>query len=581
MIKNLLFVCALLSTWSMNSQSFQSVSVTGLTTTASDSRSVNFVDVNNDGWDDIFISNSLNTGQDNSLYLNNGNGTFTSVTSDPIVNDNSRSVGVSFADADNDGDLDAYMTTWGTATKNYFYRGNGDGTFVYESSSVSGSLATFSEMATWIDANNDQNLDIYFTNSAGNTRNKYYQNQGDGTFQDNSALTITNEFLNTRSVDWIDYDNDGDCDLFLTNENNAKNTLYRNNGANSFSKITNLTIVQDFRNSAGSSWADIDNDGDFDLFVANYNNQKNQLFRNNGSNFTEETTSVIASATSSSFGSTFGDLDNDGDLDLIVCNAYSNAFNSNFIFMNDGNGNFSKDNTSALATHQGWSYSVGLGDYNNDGWLDVVYANNKNSAQTNSLFRNTGSGNNWVKFKSVGTNSNRSAIGAKVRIRANINGNDVWQVRQVSANSGYCSQNSFVVHFGLADASIVDELEVTWPDGSVETSSDIEVNSQYTLLEGSGVLSISDPKEVGSVQIFPNPVSDEDLNIRFNLRNSATPTSYTITDMVGRVIKMGKISESVSELSLDTSFLVKGVYLISLYDTQTKLFSRKFIKSTN
>src|SRR5690606_15877280 len=230
-----------------------------------------------------------------------------------------------------------------------------------------------------------------------------------------SNLPITNEFLATRSVDWVDYDNDGDCDLFLTNENNTANSLFRNDGPNNFTKITNLSIVSDSKSSSGSSWADIDNDGDYDLFIANWNNQNNQLFRNDNGVFTEITSSVIASGGGNSFGSAFADIDNDGDLDLFVCNAFSNTQTNNFVYINDGNGNFTQDTTSDLALHSGWTFGCAFGDYNNDGWLDLILANTLNENQNNSLFKNTGTGNNWIKINCKGTVSNTSAVGTKVR----------------------------------------------------------------------------------------------------------------------------------------------------------------------
>jgi hypothetical protein len=565
------------------SQSFEATNITDLTTTPSGSRSANFVDVNGDGWDDIFISNGPSGGQNNMLYLNNGDDTFTTVINDDIVLDGSSSDGTSFADVDNDGDLDAFVVTWasGPAGKNFFYRNNGNGTFTNEPNTPVANQYTFSEMATWVDVNNDQFLDLYFTNSLGAATNRYFENQTDGTFSAVTNLSITNEILGTRSVDWVDYDNDGDCDLFLTNENNTKNSLFRNDGPNNFIQITDLSIVQDTKNSGGSSWGDIDNDGDFDLFVANWQNQNNQLFINNGGTFTEQTTSIIASGGGNSFGSSFADIDNDGDLDLFVCNAFLGNQTNNFVYINDGTGNFTQDTSSVLATQNGWTFGCAFGDYNNDGWLDLVLANTLNESQNNSLFKNTGVGNNWVKFNCTGTNSNTSAVGTKIKIRATINGNTIWQTRKITASSGYNSQNSYSVHFGLGDATIVEELEITWPIGTVETFNNISINEIHTLIEATG-LSVTEFNNTPSFNLYPNPAQDI-INFKVtNMNNdSYTNVSLKITYSSGRLIAQhNSLSLELNKtMPISISKLTPGLYFYSIITAKNRILtSGKIVK---
>jgi hypothetical protein len=561
-------------------QSFEELFLPDISTTASASRSANFIDVNGDGWDDIFITNGPFSGQNNMLYLNNQDDTFTTVVSDAIVNDGDRSDGASFADADNDGDLDAFVVTFGASgqgKKNYFYRNNGDGTFNYEPTVAMGLPLTYSEMANWIDINNDQNLDLYFTNSYQNLTNHYFENLGNGSFQSVSNLSITDENLPSRSIDWIDYDGDGDNDLFITNEENEKNSVFRNEGPTNFTQITNLAIVQDFRNSVGSSWGDIDNDGDFDLFVANYatNGQANQLFINDSGIFIENVGSIIASENTNSFGSSFGDVDNDGDLDLLVCNAYLASQNTNYLYINDGAGNFSLDMTSDLATQQGWTFGAAFGDYNNDGWLDVILANNLNDNQTNSLFKNTGSGNNWIKLKLVGTESNHSAVGAKIRLRSTINANETWQTRSIAAASGYCSQNSYSVHFGLGDATIVDEIEIQWPSGIIETFTNISTNGIYTAIEGDGVLGTS-RIENKFIKIFPNPVKNT-LTISTNELKQYTKLTFELLTMNGVLIKDEPFETSTNYIT-NLSRLNSGIYIYVLKSQNKIISTGKLIK---
>src|SRR5690554_3355746 len=558
-----------------NAQSFEETTLDDITTTPSASRSANFVDVNGDGWDDIFFTNGPASGQNNMLYINNGNGTFTTVTTDDIVLDNDRSDGASFADVDNDGDLDALVVTYGrngVGKKNYFYRNNGDGTFNYEPSNAIGAPLTYSEMANWIDLNNDQYMDAYITNSIVSTRNLYFENQGDGSFEAVTGLSITNETLASRSINWIDYDGDGDSDLFITNENNSTNSLYRNDGPNNFTQINNLSITQNGKNSAGSSWADVDNDGDFDLFVANWNGQANQLFINENGTFIEQVNSEIASEIGSSFGSAFADVDNDDDLDLLVCNAYFTGQTTNSLYINDGFGNFTKDTTSSLANHQGNTFGCAFGDYNNDGWLDVILANTLNENQSNSLFKNTGSGNNWIKIKCVGNPSNGSAVGAKVRVRATINGNEVWQTRQIEAASGYCSQNSYTNHFGLGDATIVSEIIIEWPSGAVQTFSDINKNKTYEVVEGNDIQLSTNTQNTLDYVVFPVP-ADDVLIIHFPI--NTLKSTISIFDINGRKVK-SEINNNQTSTAIEVSDLSAGEYVLKI-SNEDKITSQKII----
>ncbi len=561
-------------------QSFQETTFPDITTTPSASRSANFIDVNGDGWDDIFITNGPFAGQDNMLYINNQNNTFTTVTTDDIVSDNDRSDGASFADVDNDGYLDAFVVTFGAngvGKKNYFYRNNGDGSFTYEPGIAMGIPLTYSEMATWIDANNDQNLDLYFTNSVGSLQNMYFENQGDGSFQQNNTLAITNDILPSRSVDWIDYDGDGDCDLFVANEEGNTNSLFRNDGPDNFTQITDLAINLSFRNSAGSSWGDIDNDGDFDLFIANYGNsgQANQLYTNENGVFTEEVDSSIAIPVTSSFGSSFADVDNDGHLDLLVCNAFLVGQTTNFLYMNDGDGNFTLDTGSSLANHQGWTFGCAFGDYDNDGWLDVLLANTQGENQTNSLFRNTGTGNNWVKLNCEGVVSNFSAVGAIVKIHATIDGEQVWQTRKIAASSGYCSQNSYTVHFGLGDATSIEDVLVEWPAGTTERFENITINNTHDIIEGEGTLG-NDEIVPTLFSIFPNPTAKE---LHINLTVPSEEITVALYSISGQKMEEKTFrTQNGSQFTMDTTALSQGLYFIEIHYGGKSIGTAKFVK---
>lgn len=522
-----LFGALILMSFSTQAQSFEEVSIPGLTTTATASRSANFLDVNGDGWDDVFISNGPFSGQNNMLFLNNQDTTFTAVSDEAIVQDDDRSDGASFADADNDGDVDAFVVTFGAngqGKKNYFYRNNGDGSFTYEPTIAMGIPLTYSEMANWIDINNDQNLDVYVTNSVGNLRNLYFENQGDMSFEGVTGLAITDEVRPSRSIDWVDYDQDGDNDLYVTNEGNNRNALYRNDGPNTFTQVFNLVIVDQLRSSAGSSW---------------------------------------------------GDIDNDGDLDLLVCNSFLAGQNTNFVYINDGSGNFSLDTTSSLAMHQGWTFGAAFGDYDNNGWLDVILANTINENETNSLYRNTGTGNNWIKINLEGTDSNTSAVGAEVFLTSIINGQEVTQTRHIAAASGYCSQNSYSVHFGLGNSSIIDEVRIEWPSGLSETYVDVSVNTIYNYLEGA-TFSVEETTNA-QLLVYPNPVEDTLRIIGLELPEVSQNLQIQIYSIDGKLLQEEIRSQGI-QTPINVSKLASGTYIYTIKDTNKQLHSGQFIK---
>ena len=212
----------------------------------------------------------------------------------------------------------------------------------------------------------------------------------------------------SRGVAWGDYDNDGDLDLYVANYNEA-NVLYRNNGDGTFTDVTSEAGVGCISHSYGVAWGDYDNDGDLDLYVANYG--ANVLYRNNGDGtFTDVTSEAGVSCTGSSLGVAWGDYDNDGDLDLYVANHYE----ANVLYKNNGDGTFTDVTGAAGVGCTGSSYGVAWGDYDNDGHLDLYVANNG----ANVLYRNNGNLNHWLQIRLHGTISNRSAIGTKVKVIA-------------------------------------------------------------------------------------------------------------------------------------------------------------------
>ncbi len=447
-----------------------------------DSRSVNWVDYDNDNDLDLFISNGPSAKAKNFLYKNNGNGTFTKVTDLSVVNDPGSYDGSTWADYDNDGHIDAFTVTWYGQLNSLHRQRNG----VFEKV-FPGEIAkdqTYSETASWGDYDNDGYVDLYLANSSVKLQNFLYHNNGDGTFTKVLTGALVTDATASRSVDWCDLDNDGDLDLFVANEGTSNESLYWNNGNGTFTAEASGAIVTDGGDSFGSSVADVDNDGDFDVLTVNHANQNEFLYLNNGNKtFTKVTAGPVVNSGGYSVGSAFGDLDNDGDLDLMVTNAFAGAAQTkNFLYLNNGNGSFVKVDTGIVSTDMGWSYGVAFGDYDRDGDLDIATANCFGANQNNSLYKNEGNSNKWLTVKAVGKVSNASAIGARVRVKATINGNSVWQTRHVSGQSGYCGQN-LESHFGLGNATVIDSLVVEFPSGQKIVQTNVSVNQFITITE--------------------------------------------------------------------------------------------------
>ncbi len=448
------------------------------------SRSVNFVDIDNDGDLDLFVTNGKNGGQNNLLYINDGSGNFTQQTTDPIANDGEPSDGASLADYDNDGFIDASVANW-YGKSNLLYTGSASGDFTQITTEIPAGELSYSEAASWADYDNDGDVDLFIANSqAGLLRNYLYQNNGDGSFTKIDTGVVSTDGDISRVGAWADYDNDGDLDLFVANEGGASNALYRNSGGG-FERVTAGSVGTSGGNSFGASWGDYDNDGDLDLYVCNNSFQFNFLHRNNGDGtFTRINTGPHVTATRNSIGSAWVDYDNDGDLDLYVANGVGSASPNDF-YINNGDGTFAQFVSTVAVQDTGWAYGCAFGDIDNDGDQDLAVARWLFETENNNLYRNdTGSFNNWVYFNCIGTVSNNSAIGARLTAVATIDGSSVHQTHEISSQSGYCGQNSLEVEFGLGDATVLDSLIIRWPSGITDTHIGVTINSRYNAVEG-------------------------------------------------------------------------------------------------
>ncbi|CAN5591386.1 hypothetical protein BH10BAC5_BH10BAC5_07110 [soil metagenome] len=542
------------------------------------SRSANWIDYDNDGLLDLFVSNGPSSGAFPFLYHNDGNGIFSRITTTPINLISMKADGSSWGDYNNDGFNDLCVVTWYNQN-DFLFQNNGAGNFTFQNSNIISNSPGYSETCSWGDYNNDGLLDLMVTNSAGTGhRNFLYKNIGGGNFQKQDTGIVVSETGSSRGISWIDIDNDGDLDLFICNEEGQTNFLYKNNGDGSFTKITNTPLTQTGGNWWSASWGDYNNDGYPDVFMANWGG-KNALYKNNGNwNFTVVLNDTIVGDIGQNAITGWGDFDNDGDLDMYVTQSYGTGPHDNILYKNmkieTGTASFQRVNAGEVTSDGGWTYGFSWGDYDRDGDLDIFCAKTFQTVgvenEKNALFRNNNSnGNKWIEFKTVGMTSNKSGIGAKIKVKAIINGQTVWQVREVDGQSGYCTQN-LEQHFGLGNATIIDSVRIEWPSGMVDNYSNVTVNKFYKAVEGqTSLVGINDNgsvvKNFTLYQNYPNPFNPE-TKISFELQSNAN-VSIRVYNSAGILIKdLLKENKPAGfhEVSFNAKDLASGIYFYKL-----------------
>jgi len=495
-----------------------------------------FLDYNGDGWMDIYIVNGSKLegfppGQEprNVLYRNNGDGTFTDVTEESGVGDTHWGMGCTAVDYDNDGDTDIYVANFGP---NVLYRNNGDGTFTDVTEEAGVGDPRWSTGTAWGDYDGDGDLDLYVANyvdfdvhhlekyrgrnvwhgievMAGprgleGAEDVFYRNNGDGTF---TEVTVDAGLVDRLkgygfTVLFADYDNDGDLDIYVANDS-VPNYLYRNNGDGTFTEVgleAGVAYSEDGREQAGMGavFGDYDNDGWLDIFVTNFSDDNNTLYRNEGNGFFTDVTFQAGLGGPSlpfvSWGTEFLDYDNDGWKDIFVATGHvypqvdlydfgTTYKERNQLYHNNGDGTFTEVTDQAGPGMQVEKVSRGaaFGDYDNDGDIDVLVLN---MGDTPTLLRNDGGNrNHWIKFRTVGTWSNRDGIGTRIWVTAG----GLTQMREVYMGSSFLSGNDIRVHFGLGRNKKAERVKVRWPSGLVEEFRDLEADRLYILKEGEGI----------------------------------------------------------------------------------------------
>ena len=446
-----------------------------------------FVDYDDDGYVDLFVANFSGN---NHLYHNERNGNFKAVTTGAIVNEGpSESYGVAWGDFDNNRFPDLFVGNgYDTGKANFVYRNNGDGTFTkFTNGPIIAVTGHFSGCA-WADYDHDGYLDLFVANDSSGPSLLFHNDGGAGFTRINSVPSVTSDAV---GVGWADFNDDGLPDLFVANGFSSDltlNFLYLNQDGATFKLVPAPNFPSASLHSVGVAWGDYDNDGFPDVFVANTASEPetNELYHNNGNGtFTRVTAGSIVNDQSYSIAAAWGDYDNDGWLDLFVgTRTLDNAApQESFLYHNNGDGTFTRVSSGPIAEYVGSAGGCAWGDYDNDGFLDLYVSTLPVAIEVpNALFHNTGNSNHWLKVKCEGTASNRSGIGAKVRLKATIAGKTFWQMREISSGDGIGS-SALIAHFGLGDATNIDMVRIEWPSGMVQVMTNVPPQQFLTVTE--------------------------------------------------------------------------------------------------
>jgi hypothetical protein len=538
-------------------------------------------DLDGDGDEDIATPSFTNSSGQTVppvLYENAGAGEFVRRDVDVLANENTGiSRGIGIFDFNNDGMLDMYIVRSGESLADLLLVNNGGWNFS-KTTLADTELSPFAAFRGFgiLDYDNDGFADIYVGNDNGGavpatTTNLLLKNNGGAGFSKVTGGVETTDVNNSRTVAPADYDNDGDLDLFMLNwagNGTLANRLYQNNGDGTFTKVTGLVFDSDlFAASRTASWGDIDNDGDLDLYVGAQTNVADRLYQNNGDGtFTSLTANTVAETATATYGSAFGDIDNDGDLDLIAVNSAANS-----IFVNSGTGSYTKSIISELLVNPN-VFEIGgsFADFDKDGFLDFYPAKGSTGAVNlpNLLYKNThtpSASKHWIEVKLQGTASNRAAIGARIKVTTTSPAR--VQIREITAATGYGSQNSLVQHFGLGTAATVSEIEIRWPSGAVNKYQNITVDQilsyiedatgpeASTLLPANGAVNVSSATKI---EVTLNETPTAIAGKKLHLSTVADPGTIVFEADVTSATKTGnKFSFTLpSKLNTSTSYQV-------------------------
>jgi hypothetical protein len=518
------------------------------------------VDMNGDHLDDI-VSASLNNVN---IHYQLSSGGFNEVNIATPNADFLPSWSMAAADFDRNGYTDLL---YGSGNGVTFMKANNTGTGFTE---ISGSEYVFSQRSNFADINNDGHLDAFVCHDVA--PNVYYINDGSGnlTFYQGAEYDNDCNLISTDQVGavgglgnycsggnygsiWIDYDNDRDLDMFIAKcggeTARRTNQMLTNNGDGSFTENAAALGLADPMQTWSSTWGDYDNDGDMDVFIS-ASSGSHKLMRNNGDNsFTDVTSGAGVSSPPNGHESVSYDIDNDGYLD-ILCNGT--------ILYGKGDLTFEGADSNQIDYKNG-----SFGDLNNDGFIDAYY--------NGEIFWNLTTSNNWIKINTVGTASNINGIGARVEIYTDSG----VQIRDVRSGEGFEYMSSLNTHFGIGSNTSVSHVIVYWPNSECEMYLNPAINQAFTAIEGSGdscdTLGIEEESLASDFILSPNPTKNV-LNITTGL--PLENTIYNIYDISGRRVMTNSLNNTKT---IDVSHLTAGNYIISIISNNI-IKNQKFIK---
>jgi len=496
------------------------------------------IDMNADFLDDVVSVSTTNI----QIFYQQEDGTFVENTIVTPVANNSPSWSLAAGDYDGNGYTDLL---YGGGNGVTFMRANEDGT-AYEE--ISFPQFVFSQRSNFVDINNDGHLDAFVCHDV--EPNVYYINDGEGNltyFQGGIGDYPTGGHYGSV---WVDFDNDGDMDMFNAKcgggPERSADELHQNDGSGTFTEIGALAGLRDSMQTWSSAWNDYDNDGDVDVFVGNSSEPNmHKLAINNGDGtFTDiSATSGINVLAATGIENCSYDFNNDGWVDI--------ASNGN-ILLNNG------DLTFTLVANVLASNNGSFGDLNNDGFIDAFTGS--------TIYYNDANDNHWITINTIGVESNRNGIGAKIAITSAL-GN---QIREVRAGEGFRYMSTLNTHFGLGADTEIATITITWPSGIVDTLEEVAVDQVITVEEGSTILGNNDHL-VNNLIMYPNPTSDY-LNL--SSLESFNQPKFAIYDMQGRLIKDGAIEGS----NINVTTLASGTYILKVSDNNQGK-SQRFIKN--
>lgn len=504
------------------------------------------VDMNGDYLDDIV--SAVSTTQLVITYQN-GNGSFTT-TGYPVTNTSVLpSWSIAAGDYDNNGFNDLI---YGSGSGVCFLKANATGTGYTTDRKTQSYLV---QRTNFVDINNDGKLDAFACDD--NAPNRYYINDGTNLNHIQGGIGDFPTGGNYASL-WTDYDNDGDIDMVLAKCGQGGSgvggnidQLWKNNGNGTYTDVAAAANMAAPEQSWSCAVGDFNNDGWMDVIqgVNSMSDGNTKVMRNNTDGTFTSVTPGSGWDTFTSVGREFvaQDFDNDGFLDVLSA--------GNTIMFGDGAFHFTPNpNAYPIST-----VDRPIGDLNNDGFLDIQNG-------TNILFNN-GNSNKWFAVNLQGIQSNRNGIGARIEIYGS------WgkQIRDVQSGTGFQNMSTITAHFGLGQATTIDQVIIRWPSGTVDTLTNVNPNQKILVVEGS-TLAVNSFNN-GVFSVYPNPAKNV-VNIQLKDNLSVTLKSALVYDLNGKVV----LSTSDINQPINVEKLATGTYILSISDTQNKIYTQKFIK---